>query len=221
MAIDGAKIVHAVMEGSHIRDAKGIIPLFGVYLSLFFVQYYNKLSFDFERMMGEDQASKSEELLIEAGLTGIKACSTLQSSDAIKSIFRLQNLGVNNNELSLVLRGVVAQRIVRKVCSHCVEKYRPNKEILEMVGLLNLLKDLFLAHGNGCKECLGSGYLDRIPIFETLLINDKISSLIYKGSPYGEIKSLAERLGFAPMRIDGVRKVLAGITTIEEVIRVT
>jgi hypothetical protein len=66
VAIDGNKIVHAVMEGSHIRDAKGIIPLFGVYLSLFFVQYYNKLSFDFEKMMGEGQASKSEELLIEA-----------------------------------------------------------------------------------------------------------------------------------------------------------
>ena len=66
MAIDGNKIVHAVMEGSHIRDAKGIIPLFGVYLSLFFVQYYNKLSFDFERMMGADQANKSEELLLEA-----------------------------------------------------------------------------------------------------------------------------------------------------------
>jgi hypothetical protein len=66
VAIDGNKIVHAVMEGSHIRDAKGIIPLFGVYLSLFFVQYYNKLSFDFERMMGAEQASKSEELLLEA-----------------------------------------------------------------------------------------------------------------------------------------------------------
>lgn len=66
MAIDGSKIVHAVMEGSRIRDAKGIIPLFGVYLSLFFVQYYNKLSFDFERMMGAGRESQSEALLIEA-----------------------------------------------------------------------------------------------------------------------------------------------------------
>ncbi|NNG06323.1 MAG: hypothetical protein HKM90_01205 [Desulfobacteraceae bacterium] len=66
MAIDGSKIVHAVMEGSRIRDAKGIIPLFGVYLSLFFVQYYNKLSFDFERMMGGERESQSEALLIEA-----------------------------------------------------------------------------------------------------------------------------------------------------------
>jgi hypothetical protein len=66
VAIDGSKIVHAVMEGSRIRDAKGIIPLFGVYLSLFFVQYYNKLSFDFEKMMGEKRESQSEALLIEA-----------------------------------------------------------------------------------------------------------------------------------------------------------
>jgi hypothetical protein len=66
MAIDGSKIIHAVMEGSRFRDAKGIIPLFGVYLSLFFVQYYNKLSFDFEKEMGREQESKSESLLIEA-----------------------------------------------------------------------------------------------------------------------------------------------------------
>lgn len=66
MAIDGSKIVHAVMEGSRIRDAKGIIPLFGVYLSLFFVQYYNKLSFDFERMMGGKREVESEALLVEA-----------------------------------------------------------------------------------------------------------------------------------------------------------
>jgi hypothetical protein len=66
MAIDGSKIIHAVMEGSRIRDAKGIIPLFGVYLSLFFVQYYNKLSFDFEKKMGKAQGAKSAALLIEA-----------------------------------------------------------------------------------------------------------------------------------------------------------
>lgn len=66
MAIEGSKIVHAVMEGSRIRDAKGIIPLFGVYLSLFFVQYYNKLSFGFEEIMGRDRATESEALLIEA-----------------------------------------------------------------------------------------------------------------------------------------------------------
>jgi hypothetical protein len=66
MAIDGSKIIHAVMDGSRIRDAKGIIPLFGVYLSLFFVPYYNKLSFDFEKEMGRERESKSESLLIEA-----------------------------------------------------------------------------------------------------------------------------------------------------------
>jgi len=66
VAIDGSKIIHAVMEGSRIRDAKGIIPLFGVYLSLFFVQYYNKLSFDFEKMMGEKRETQAEALLIEA-----------------------------------------------------------------------------------------------------------------------------------------------------------
>lgn len=171
--------------------------------------------------VGEIRDTEQAELLIEAGLTGMKACSTLQSSDAIKSIFRLQNLGVKKEELSLVLRGIVAQRIVRKVCPYCAEKYRPDKDILQLAELLNLPEGLTLARGKGCKDCFGTGYLKRIPLFETLLIDDKIGSLIYKGSSYGEIKFSAERLGFVPMRLDGLRKALAGVTTLQEVLRVT
>jgi len=120
-----------------------------------------------------------------------------------------------------VLRGIVAQRFVRKICHHCAEEYVPDKETLQRAGLLNLPDDFHLKRGKGCQACLGSGYLERVPLFEILLVNDRLSSLIHKGSPYGEIELEAEKFGFTNMRYDGLRKALAGITTLDEVIRVT
>ena len=171
--------------------------------------------------LGELRGKDESELLIEAGLTGMIACSTVQASDAIKSLYRIRNLGVNEEDLALVLRGVVGQRFVRKICPHCVEKYRPDSESLKLAGLINLSEDHLFSRGKGCKTCLGTGYLGRIPLFEILLVNDTISSLIHKGSTYEEIKMAAIRFGFTTLKYDGLRKALAGITTLEEVNRVT
>ena len=171
--------------------------------------------------IGEIREKEEAELLIEAGLTGMAAYSTLQSSNAIKSLSRLKNLGVKYNELALVLRGIIAQRLVRKICPHCSEKYEPDKNNLENAGLTNLPSDFYLKRGKGCKACLGTGYTERIPLFEILLINDRIGSLIHQGSPYDELVLEAEKSGFTNMRYDGLRKALAGITTLDEVLRVT
>ncbi len=171
--------------------------------------------------LGELRGKDESELLIEAGLTGMIACSTVQASDAIKSLYRIRNLGVNEEDLALVLRGVVGQRFVRKICPDCAEKYRPDSENLKLAGLINLSEDHLFSRGKGCKTCLGTGYLGRIPLFEILLVNDTISSLIHKGSTYEEIKMAAIRFGFTTLKYDGLRKALAGITTLEEVNRVT
>ncbi len=171
--------------------------------------------------IGEIREKEEAEVLIEAGLTGIVACTTLQSPNAIKALYRLKNLGVKYNELSLVLRGIIAQRLVRKICPHCSEKHEPEKNTLENAGLTNLPADFYLKRGKGCKTCLGTGYLERIPLFEILLINDRIGSLIHQGSPYDELVLEAEKSGFTNMRYDGLRKALAGITTLDEVLRVT
>ena len=171
--------------------------------------------------IGEIRGKEEADLLLEAGLTGMTACSTLQASNAIKALYRLQNLEVKYNELALVLRGIVAQRFVRKNCPHCVEEYLPDKKVIERAGLLNIPKDTLFKKGKGCKLCLGSGYLDRIPLFEILLINDTLSSLIHRRSSYSEIKMAAEKIGFTSMRYDGLRKAFSGITTLDEVIRVT
>jgi type II secretory ATPase GspE/PulE/Tfp pilus assembly ATPase PilB-like protein len=171
--------------------------------------------------VGEIRNKETAELMIEAGFTGMLAVSTVQSSDAIKSLFRLKNLGINREDLSLAVRGIVAQRFVRIACPHCAESVKPDRDTLELAGLLNLPERISLKRAKGCKACLNNGYINRLPIFETLLINEDISNLIHKGSSYVEIKKAAEDAGFTTMRYDGLRKALAGITTLEEVIRVT
>jgi len=171
--------------------------------------------------IGEIREKEEAELLLEAGLTGMVACTTMQSSNAIKALYRLINFGVKYDELALVLRSIIAQRFVRKICPHCSEKYRPDKDTLENAGLMHLPADFYLQRGKGCKACLSSGYLGRIPLFEILLINDRLSSLIHQGSPYFELKLEAEKYGFTSLRYDGLRKVLAGFTTLDEVFRVT
>ncbi|MDW7681383.1 MAG: ATPase, T2SS/T4P/T4SS family [bacterium] len=171
--------------------------------------------------LGEIRQKEEAELMIEAGLTGMAAFSTLQAANAIKSIYRLQHLGVSIAELALVIRGIVAQRFVRRICPHCITEHRPDAAMLERAGLRNLPDDFNLKRGTGCKSCLGSGYLNRIPLFEILMINDRISSMIQSGKSYNEIKISAEANGFTDMRYDGIRKALAGITTLEEIVRVT
>ena len=172
--------------------------------------------------VGEIRNKEESELLIEAGLTGMLACTTLQATDAIKSIYRLKNLGIKTEELALVIQGIVAQRFVRKVCPFCTQEYQPGRDILEKAGLLNISNNkITFRKGTGCKTCLGSGYLNRIPIFEILLVNETMSSLIYRNASYREIKMAAEKNGFTTMRYDGIRKALSGITTLDEVIRVT
>lgn len=171
--------------------------------------------------VGEIREKEEAELLVEAGFTGMLAFGTVQASDAIKSLFRLQNLGVSKEDLSLAVRGIVAQRFVRKVCPHCSEKFKPDQNTLELAGLSRLPKHISFTRGKGCDSCLGIGYIKRVPLFETLIVNEEISTLIHKGSPYGDIKKAAEKAGFTTIRYDGLRKAIAGITTLEEVIRVT
>lgn len=171
--------------------------------------------------IGETRDSEEAELLIEAGLTGMSAFTTLQASNAIRALYRLRNLGVNTEEMALVIRGIVAQRFVRKVCPYCQEEYRPDPDVLMQAGLSNLRENFRFKRGKGCQYCFGTGYLKRVPLFEILIIDDVLSTVIHNNESYGEIKTVAQKHGFTSMRYDGLRKALAGITTLEEVIRVT
>ena len=170
--------------------------------------------------IGEIRNKESAELLIEAGLSGLMAFSTVQAADSIKTIFRLANFGIQVRELAMVLNGIVSQRMVRSVCPHCAEKYRPEKTILTRCSLANLPESVLFVHGKGCDRCQQTGYKNSIPLFETLLIDEELSSLIFHSAGYVKIKQAAEGSGFTSLFYDGLQKALAGLTTLDEVLRV-
>ncbi|NOZ61478.1 MAG: Flp pilus assembly complex ATPase component [Calditrichaeota bacterium] len=171
--------------------------------------------------LGEVRSKQEAELLLEAGLSGMTAFATIQAADAIKTIYRLKNFGVEIEQFALALRGIVSQRFVRKVCPYCQAEYRPDAEILQNAGLKSLPEDFKFKRGLGCKNCLGTGYLGRIPVFEVLIFNETLSSLVFQNKPYRELFLAAKHEGFTTLRYDGLRKALAGITTLNEVLRVT
>lgn len=121
--------------------------------------------------------------------------------------------------IASALEGVIAQRLVRKVCPYCKVPYKPSKEELEKLGL-NPSGDYTFYKGKGCKHCLGTGYRGRIAIFEVLVLDEELKKLIVKTQDANEIRNLAVKKGFKTMLQDGIEKILKGITTSEEVLSV-
>jgi type II secretory ATPase GspE/PulE/Tfp pilus assembly ATPase PilB-like protein len=171
--------------------------------------------------LGSVTSKDEAQILIEACLAGMRAFTSIQATDSIRAVLRLQSMGIRREDLSYVLNGVVAQRFVRKICLNCMDDYKPSDSALNLAGLSNLSTAVRFKRGKGCNSCLGTGYLGKIPLFEVLVINDHLSSLIFQGASREDIKIEAQKLGFTTMRYDGLRKAIAGVTTLEEVLRVT
>jgi len=176
-------------------------------------------------LVGEIRDMETAEIAIQSALTGHLVFSTLHTNDAASAITRLIDMGVEPFLVSSSVNAIMAQRLVRKVCAHCREAYVPSATYLERVGLPSLEfagKEIF--RGAGCVHCLQTGYKGRIGIFELMLLTPAMKSLILTTSDAGEIKKQALaslETGMVTLRQDGLRKVLAGITTLEEVFRVT
>ncbi len=178
-------------------------------------------------LVGEIRDRETTQLAIQAALTGHLVFSTLHTNNASTAIPRLIDLGAEPFLISSVLTASIAQRIVRRVCSHCKISFLPESEVIENIKkilgpLISQEKErqLKLYRGTGCSECNNTGYLGRIGIFEVLKITPKINKLITKQVPAAEIEKQAIEEGFITMLQDGYLKVLDGITTIEEVLRV-
>ena len=176
-------------------------------------------------LVGEIRDQETTDLAIQAALTGHLVFSTLHTSNAAGALPRLIDLGAQAFLLSSTMNAVVAQRIVRKICSHCKDSYLPLPQLVkEMKDVLGKLfpqdSENKLYRGKGCDECGGSGYLGRIGIFETLKMSEKILSLVFESADSGTIEKQAISEGMITMKQDGYIKVLQGITTVEEVIRV-
>lgn len=173
-------------------------------------------------MIGEIRDVETAEIAIQASLTGHLVLSTLHTNDAPSAITRLVDMGIEPYLLSSTVVGVLAQRLVRKICPECKEPYQPTDRELQNLGLEK--KDLFhghLFHGKGCQSCFGSGYKGRHGIYELMMVNNAIKKQIVKSPDAVEMRHIALNSGVISLLKHGSELVKQGVTTVAEVLRVT
>jgi general secretion pathway protein E len=171
-------------------------------------------------LVGEIRDLETAEISIQAALTGHLVFSTLHTNDAPSAITRLQDMGVEPYLVASVLEGVLAQRLVRKICPACRVPDMPVLSELEALGLA-VTPDQPIYRGKGCDECRGTGYRGRMGIYELFPITEDVRSLILRRASSHEIRRLAIDAGMVSLRLDGWAKAREGLTTVEEVLRVT
>ena len=173
-------------------------------------------------LIGEIRDKETADIAVKFSLTGHLVFSTLHANDAVSTITRLLDLGVPPFLVGACVNLVMAQRLVRKICPHCREEYDPTDEDLKLVGLSRKrLNGKKLHQAKGCRECRNTGYLGRTGIFELIPMTRKVRALIYDNANEDEIRSCAMKEGMVSMRESGLRKILDGTTTIQEVLRIT
>ncbi|MCA9507318.1 MAG: type II secretion system ATPase GspE [Myxococcales bacterium] len=171
-------------------------------------------------MVGEIRDRETAEIAIQASLTGHLVFSTIHTNDAPGAVTRLVDMQVEPFLVASSLLAVLAQRLVRTICSNCREPYAANEEELNEIGLsLNDVKTLY--RGKGCQLCQHTGYRGRLGIFELMEINDDVRAAIMNNNDASTIKTIAREHGMKTLREDGALKVIAGLTTVAEVTRVT
>ena len=171
-------------------------------------------------MVGEVRDAQTADVAIQAALTGHLVFSTVHTNDAAGAITRLLDMGVENYLISSALIGVLAQRLVRVICRKCIEPVKVSSILISEMrtheqGSINTF------HGKGCKECSDTGFRGRVGIYELLVVDDSIRQHILNKSTSQEIREMARKKGMTTLREDGWKKVAEGITTVEEVLRVT
>ena len=173
-------------------------------------------------LVGEIRDLETAEMSIQASLTGHLVLSTLHTNDAASTIVRLIDMDIEPFLITSTLEAIIAQRLVRKICSSCKEEYSPDEEELFLIGLKpDDVKGKKFYRGKGCEVCNGIGYKGRTGILEILVISDEIRTLIVNKATAGDIRSKSREKGMSMLREDGLKKIWMGITTIEEVARET
>jgi type IV pilus assembly protein PilB len=157
---------------------------------------------------------------VQAALTGHLVLSTLHTNDAASSITRLVDIGIDPYLIAASLNGILAQRLVRKICPKCKENYQVSENIRQYVENAGIDPGQ-LYHGAGCDHCRNSGYVGRIGIYELLIIDEIFRDMINKDSSVNNMRSVFHEKGLRSLFDDGMIKVKQGLTTIEEVLRVT
>jgi general secretion pathway protein E len=171
-------------------------------------------------MVGEIRDLETAEIAIQAALTGHLVFSTLHTNDAPAAVTRLQDMGCEPYLVSSVLNGVLAQRLVRRICQACRAPDHPDPAELLALGVTDAT-GVELFHGKGCDDCRGTGYRGRTGIYELFRITDETRGLVVRKIPAGEIRRHAVAQGMVTLREDAWAKACAGLTTVEEILRVT
>ncbi|MFH0933013.1 MAG: type IV-A pilus assembly ATPase PilB [Nitrospirota bacterium] len=173
-------------------------------------------------MVGEIRDFETAEIAVKAALTGHLVLSTLHTNDAPSSISRLLNMGIEPFLVSSSIILIMAQRLVRKVCTKCKEEEAIPEAALLKIGFSEEdAKTVKCYRGKGCSACNGSGYKGRIALYEIMPVGSEIKELVLEGASADEIKKTAVKLGMKTLRMSGINKIKEGITTVEEVLRVT
>jgi len=170
-------------------------------------------------LVGEIRDAETAEIAVRSALTGHLVLSTLHTNDASGAIPRLIDMKIEPFLLSSAMAGVIAQRLVRRICEKCRERIEPPSDIAEELGLAPGRGTY--ARGAGCRACGGTGYRGRVGIFEVFEVTEPIRDLVAARAPAEELSRAARRSGMRTLREDGWQKVAAGVTTAEEVMRVT
>lgn len=191
------------------------------------------IDFDFEKalrhflrqdpdiiLIGEIRDLETARIAVKAALTGHLVLSTTHTKNAFEVITRLLDIGVEPFQVVSSINGVMAQRLVRRICPECKEKYLLPTVEAEKYFTWDGQKDIWFHRGKGCNHCNQTGYLGRLGIYEIFVLNDEVRQLISQSASIDTIKSCAKKHGFKPMFYDGLKKVLRGITTLAEINRV-
>jgi len=172
-------------------------------------------------MIGEIRDFETVDIAIKAALTGHLVLSTLHTTTAIGSIIRLVNMGVEPFLITSSIIFIGAQRLVRRICNNCAAPFELDEEAAEKTGLKLEVKKAKFYRGKGCNACLGTGYKGRVGILEALVLTPGIKALILEGAQEYAIKEAARREGMKTLRENGIQLALSGVTTLDEILRVT
>jgi len=171
-------------------------------------------------MLGEIRDAETARIAVQASLTGHLVLSTLHTNDAPGSITRLINIGVEPYLISAALNAILAQRLVRKICAHCKEEYQPSDEMKEFLHLQGFGTGATWI-GKGCDRCRKTGYAGRLGIYELMLMDDAMRDIVTRNPDVIQLRKVAREKGLISLREDGFAKVMKGLTTVDEILRVT
>jgi type IV pilus assembly protein PilB len=172
-------------------------------------------------LIGEIRDRETAEIAVQASMTGHLVLSTIHTNDAPGAVVRLRDMGIEPFLITSSLIGVLAQRLVRVICSKCKEEYVPPADALKRLGVdAERHSDIHLFRGRGCDACRKTGYKGRIGVFELMVVSERLRALVVSGAPTEKLRDAAIEEGMRSLKHDAVQKVLEGVTTFEEMLRV-